>query len=69
MKTSKLIVGVLFGLIGFLLLISDELPNQELNLLKFITIKVVSIILLLAGYKLLKSLNILNEYTNNNRPS
>lgn len=69
MKTLKLIVGVLFGLIGFLLLISDELPGEELNLSKFITVKVISFILLLAGYKLLKSLNILDEYTNNNRPS
>lgn len=63
MKTLKLIVGVLLGLIGFLLLISDELPGQELNLLKFITIKVISILLLLAGYKILKSLKILDEYT------
>ncbi len=63
MKTLKLIVGVILGLIGFLLLISDELPGEELNLSKFITLKVISFILLLAGYKLLKSLNILNEYT------
>ena len=63
MKTLKLIVGVILGLIGFLLLISDELPGEELNLSKFIIIKVISILLLLAGYKLLKSLNILNEYT------
>ena len=69
MKTLKLIVGVVLGLIGFLLLISDELPGQELNLSKFITLKVISILLLLAGYKLLKSLNILDEYTNHNRPS
>ena len=69
MKTLKLIVGIINILIGFLLLISDELPGQDLNLFRFIFTKIVSFILLLAGYKILKSLNILDEYTNHNRPS
>ena len=69
MKTLKLIVGVIFGLIGFLLLISDELPGEQLNLSNFITIKIAAIILLGVGYKLLKSLNILNEYTKHDRTS
>lgn len=66
MKTLKLIVGVILVLIGFLLLISDELPGQDLNLFKFIFIKAASILLLLAGHRILKTLNILDEYTKHN---
>ena len=63
MKILKLIVGSLLLLVGFLLLISEELPGEELNLTNIIFMKILSITVMIIGYKLIKSLGILDEYT------
>lgn len=66
MKLLKLILGSLLMVIGFLLLMAEEIPGEELNLGEFIGVKVISLLMMLLGYKLLVDLNILNEHTKQN---
>jgi hypothetical protein len=67
MKYIKLIIGIIFIFTGFLAIIADEIPGEPINISKIIAIKIIGIILLLIGYKLLISLKILNEYTESNK--
>ncbi len=57
-KNLKLVIGYLFLLIGFLLLISGELPNEPLDISYLIKLKLVALLLIIVGYKILKKLNV-----------